>query len=172
MKKQVPRKSKGRKPAVAGLTPAKTEANKSVEVQAKGVRSIELTQEVADRICEHLEEGGGLRAFCAKEGNPTKTTVLKWLKRSPAFAAQYAEARARGMDVLAEEIIAIADDQSGDTIVGERGLTVDAENIARARLRVDARKWLMSKLAPKKYGDKVEVEHSGEQKHTIRFTRG
>jgi hypothetical protein len=79
------------------------------------------------------------------------------------------------MDAMADELIEIADN-SGLDVLGVNPKTgqpiVDGEAIARARLRFDARRWLMSKLAPKKYGDKVELEHTGEQKHTITFRRG
>lgn len=146
-----------------------------MEVQGKGVRQIELTQEIADDICEHLEAGKSLRSYCQTEGNVSKTTVLKWLRVNRAFAAQYAQARARGMDTMADELLEIVD-ESGLDVVGVNEKTgapiVDGEAIARARLRFDARRWLMSKLAPKKYGDKIELEHSGEQKHTITFKRG
>lgn len=145
-----------------------------LEVQGIG-RPSEFTQEVADALCEHLENGGSLRKFCEVDENPSKTTVLRWLRNSAAFRAQYADARARGMDAMADELIEIADN-SGLDVLGVNPKTgqpiVDGEAIARARLRFDARRWLMSKLAPKKYGDKVELEHTGEQKHTITFRRG
>ena len=68
----------------------------------------------------------------------------------------------------ADEIIEIADDSGLDVVNnGEGGYRIDGEAIQRARLRVDARKWLMSKLAPKKYGDRVTNEHTGEVSHRV-----
>jgi hypothetical protein len=61
--------------------------------------------------------------------------------------------------VWAHEIIEIADDSSGDFIINERGeRAVDHENINRARLKVDARRWLLSKILPKRYGDRVQAD--------------
>jgi hypothetical protein len=63
--------------------------------------------------------------------------------------------------LLAEEIITIADDSSGDVIVDDDGNEqTNHERVARSRLRVDARKWYASKLAPKRYGDKVTHEQN------------
>jgi hypothetical protein len=67
------------------------------------------------------------------------------------------------MEVWSEEIIEIADDAASDKFTDANGNErVDNEHINRSRLRVDTRKWLMSKLAPKKYGDKVDLRHAGE----------
>ena len=147
----------------------------SEPVKRIGQPPMELTPEIEEALFSHLEDGGSLRGFCAMDGNPSRTTVHKWLRNNEPFANHYAAARARGMDTWAEEIVEIAD-ESGLDVIGVNLNTgqpvVDGEAIARSRLRVDARKWIMSKLAPKKYGEKVEVEHGGEQKHTITFRRG
>ena len=71
------------------------------------------------------------------------------------------------MEAMSDEILAIADDSTNDAMTitrrdGSESEVADNEWINRSRLRVDTRKWLMSKLAPKKYGDKQQVEHSGE----------
>lgn len=64
---------------------------------------------------------------------------------------------------MADEIIEISDDSSGDVIVDDEGNTrTDAERVARSRLRVDTRKWMLSKMLPKIYGDKIETTHKGE----------
>lgn len=63
---------------------------------------------------------------------------------------------------MADEIIDIADASEGDVIVDEDGRRlIDNEAVQRARLRVDSRKWLLSKLVPKKYGDKIDLSVSG-----------
>jgi hypothetical protein len=64
------------------------------------------------------------------------------------------------VDAYAEEIIEISDDGSKDTYIDEKGKQViDREVIARAQLRIDARKWYAARLAPRKYGDKLPVTH-------------
>jgi hypothetical protein len=78
------------------------------------------------------------------------------------FRDQYARAREERADRYFEEIIEIAKDSSGDYTVDRNGeRVVDHENIQRSRLRVDALKWVASKLAPRKYGDRVEHDVKG-----------
>lgn len=95
---------------------------------------------------------------------PDRSTVFRWLNTPSLerFCDQYARAREAQADRFAEEILQIADDGKNDTYVDENGVKrVDQDNVNRSKLRVDARKWLASKLAPKKYGDKQQVEMSG-----------
>ncbi len=98
------------------------------------------------------------------EGMPSKSTVMRWLsdEANEDFRDQYARARERQADHFADEILEIADDGHNDWMDRQvrKGVFVrspDHEHINRSKLRVDARKWLMSKLAPKKYGEKLEL---------------
>lgn len=125
-------------------------------------RPSSYTPEIAAEICKRLALGESLRAICSDSDMPDRTTVFRWLHSSPDFRNHYARAREDQADTFAEEIIEIADDGRNDTIVTERGEQPDTEWIARSRLRVDARKWVMSKLAPKKYGDKIDVTTGNE----------
>lgn len=120
-------------------------------------RQSEFTQEIADAICERLSQGDSLRSICEAEDMPACSSVFKWLTQQPAFAEQYARAREAQADHMAEEILQIADDGRNDTYQTDNGEAVNHDVIARSRLRVDARKWLASKMAPKKYGDKLAV---------------
>lgn len=124
-------------------------------------RALEFTQVIADAICERIADGESLRSICRDESMPAKSTVFKWLANVKDFADQYARAREAQADTLADEILEIADETSHDTIVTEKnGEQPNSEWITRSRLRVDARKWLASKMAPKKYGDKIT--HAGD----------
>ncbi len=89
---------------------------------------------------------------------PARQTVHQWRMRIPAFADLYARAREIGMESMGDDLLAIADDDSLD--LDEDGRPNSA-NVQRSRLQVDARRFLMSKLAPKVYGDRVEHQHSG-----------
>ena len=128
-------------------------------------RPSSFTKETADIICERISNGESLREICRSDDMPSKTTVMRWLGSNEAFRDQYARAREAQADHFADEILEIADDGTNDWMtrgVGEDATTVpDHEHISRSKLRVDARKWLMSKMAPKKYGDRVETVHSG-----------
>lgn len=126
-------------------------------------RHTEYTSEIADKICERLIEGESLRRICNDDLMPSRATVLRWLNENKDFEAKYTHARVMQADTLAEEIIDISDDGSNDTYVKEDGTEiVNTDHVQRSKLRVETRKWYAAKLAPKKYGDKTAVEHSGE----------
>ncbi len=101
------------------------------------------TQELVDRILNRMADGESLRKICAEKDMPHIATVLQWKLDRPAFSEQYEQARATQAHRLFEELLEIADDTTGDT--------------QRDRLRVDARKWFLSKVAPKIYGDKLDL---------------
>lgn len=134
-------------------------------------RPSSFTQETADAICERLSDGESLRKICVSEGMPSKITVLRWLESNASFRAQYAAAREAQADHMAEEILQIADDGLNDTYEDDDGKKrTDQDVIARSKLRVDARKWLAAKMAPKKYGDRLLNEHSGVDGKPIEVT--
>lgn len=126
-------------------------------------RPSDYSEETGLRICERLVEGDSLRKICREENMPAIATVFRWLDAHEKFREHYARAREAQADTLADEITDIADDASGDYYerpVGSEGETervVDSEHINRSRLRVDTRKWIASKLKPRKYGDKLEL---------------
>jgi hypothetical protein len=117
------------------------------------------SRELADRVCELLIDGCSLRKICGMPGMPSRRSVFYWLQSSPEFRERYEIARLMQVEYWAHEIIEIADDTSGDFVINERGeRIVEHENINRARLKIDARKWLMSKLHARRYGDRVAAD--------------
>lgn len=123
-------------------------------------RPTAYTEAIAASICAAVAEGMSLRKVCAMEGMPALTTLFRWLadEERAEFREQYARAREAQADLLAEQILEIADDGTNDTYKDDEGMVrVDHDHIARSRLRVDSRKWLAAKMAPKKYGDKLAV---------------
>jgi hypothetical protein len=125
-------------------------------------RPSEYSQEVADLVCERIADGESLRSICQADEMPNKATIFRWLAAHAAFSDQYARARDAQADALADEIIDIADDGRRDYGKALDGRDiVDHDHIARARLRVDARKWIAAKLKPKKYGDQLRTELTG-----------
>jgi hypothetical protein len=111
-------------------------------------RPSSYTQELAAEICKRLAETEhGLIFVCEAEGMPAAGTVYEWLNKHAEFADMYARARDRQADRFAAESLRIAD------------TAIDAN---LARLRVDTRKWAASKLAPKKYGDRITNEQVGD----------
>ncbi len=127
------------------------------------------TEALAAEICRRLAEGETLRSVCRDQAMPDKATVLRWLadKTKVDFRDQYAHARDMQADALFDEALEIADDVSGDWSTDKDGKKVlDHEHIQRSRLRVDTRKWAAGKLAPKRYGDKMQ--HTGDGGGPIR----
>lgn len=126
--------------------------------------------DTATQICLRLAEGESLRQVCRDKEMPSRQTVYRWLEAEPGFRDQYRRARELLVEHWADELIDIADDTALDTVTkvtpqGREYEAVDHENIQRSKLRVNTRQWLMSKLAPRKYGDRVEHEHSGSVSH-------
>lgn len=130
-------------------------------------RPTEYTPEIGEKICFALAEGGKLARICeADDALPYRGTVHRWLASSDekykAFQEAHLIARRAGAFVHADEILEISDDGSLDrkTVVGQDGEereVVDHEHIQRSKLRVDSRKFLMSKFAPEIFGDRVNV---------------
>lgn len=102
--------------------------------------------EIMDIIVEQLAQGMSLRAICSPDDMPDRNTVMRWWDADPEYAAKCARARDVGFDDQAEKL---AEDIESDP------------DVARARLKFDYRKWYLSKLRPKVYGDKVDLTHSG-----------
>lgn len=127
-------------------------------------RPTTYTTEIAEAICTELAAGRSLRAICDDEGMPHRDTVHVWLHQFHDFSDQYARARERQAEYFADEIIEIADTPMEGVRVKEtdRGTeTITGDMVERSKLRVDARKWFASKVAPKKFGDKFIQEHTG-----------
>ncbi len=126
-------------------------------------RPSKYTPELCERLCELIATTDrGLRSIC-KELEVNTSTVIRWLQdeTKPEFRTQYARAREDQADFLAEQIIEIADDGTNDFMTitkGDQEYTVEnKEWTSRSKLRVEARKWIASKLKPKKYGDKLDI---------------
>jgi len=117
--------------------------------------------DVQQEICRRIMEGASVRTICRDEAMPSRSTVLNWLAAEPAFRAAYAFAKQLCAETLAEDILDIADDSTGDWIEAENGKQLDHEHVQRSRLRVDSRKWLAAKLAPKRYGEAAMLRVGG-----------
>lgn len=135
-----------------------------------------FSQPIADAICERIAEGESLRTICRDEAMPAKSTVFKWLSlpEYAAFADQYTHAREAQADALVDEIVDISDDGSNDYVTktnadGSSYEAVNSEHIQRSKLRVDARKWVASKLKPKKYGEKLALGGDGDDPIHLHF---
>lgn len=114
------------------------------------------SQELADAICAHMAEGPSLRKACEVIGvHPS--TFMDWVKDRPALAEQYARARSMGRAIRFEALREIAASEPERDQNGR----IDPGWVAWKRLHIDAEKWSLSKEEPKKYGDKLELDHKG-----------
>lgn len=115
---------------------------------------------IIDRICE----GESLRAILLHANRdvlPSMSLFLIWVSEDNQLKDQYARAMDIRSEVLFDEIIEIADTDNGDLDISDDGkLIVRGEVVQRSRLKIDARKWALSKMQPKKYGDKLDIDHS------------
>lgn len=129
-------------------------------------RPSEYSDYTANMLCARLTNGESLRTICRDEDMPGVVTVFSWMRRYPEFEKLYTRALQHRVETHVEEIIEIADDGTNDFVEkvrddGSTYIVADHEHIQRSRLRVDTRKWIASKLKPRKYGEKITQEHSG-----------
>lgn len=124
------------------------------------------SDELAARICREVATStDGLEKICADNADfPNPKTIYGWRLDIEDFSKKYDAAKRLQADLLASEIMNIADDSSRDTITkmnsqGEEYEVANTEWVARSRLRVDTRKWIASKLLPKVYGDHNKIEN-------------
>jgi hypothetical protein len=127
----------------------------SRDVKKKIGRPSSYSTEMADAICKKVSQGQALLHVCEEDGFPSPSTVFRWLNEREEFRNKYARAREIQIERMALDALRIADDPNEDP--------------QSRRVRVDTRKWILSKWAPKKYGDKLEVEQTGEQTIRIRI---
>lgn len=123
-------------------------------------------------ILDAVSAGNSVNSTCEKL-KINRSMIFKWLTEDKDFSDQYAKAREMCYDIWAEQIIEIANTpHPGEKVKilasGEKETTIEDMTNHR-RLQIDARKWIVAKLAPKKYGDKLEL--SGDQDNPIAITK-
>lgn len=115
------------------------------------------TQDLADIICSEISSTSkSLRTICDQEGMPCVVTIMTWLRTNPEFLKQYTRAKEEQADLMVEDMLDISEhtDEDHTPFTG-------SNVVQRDRLRIETRKWIASKLKPKKYGEKVQTEISG-----------
>jgi hypothetical protein len=122
-------------------------------------RAPKYTSEFAELVLAEMAEGKSLRQICADHSElPKPAAIRRWVTDNvDGFRDKYAIAKEEMLETWAEDILHIADESNRDTVLTESGEHPNSEWINRSRLRVDTRKWLLSKLLPKKYGDKLAL---------------
>lgn len=108
------------------------------------------TDEIADQICDRLQNGESLRQICRDESMPDRTTVYRWRGDRSEFATKYARAREAQGDYM-------------DDLIYDEALACTTENFQVARVRIGAYQWRAAKLKPREYGERQSVELSGPE---------
>lgn len=119
----------------------------------------EQITKIFDYVCNQIELGRSLRNILKDENMPSTATFYDWLDSYEDKQKQYA----RAMDVKIEEKFEsieqdYLEEPQRDPTTGK----IDTGWVQLQRLKIDAKKWELSKLKPKKYGEKIQTEHSGE----------
>jgi len=125
--------------------------------------SLEEKEEIIKKVLSAIETGLSLRKAILELNIVSRDTFNEWLKEDKEISDQYARACEQRADTIFEEILDIADETSKDTIYTDKGEIPNSEWMQRSRLRVDARKWMLGKMNPKKYGDKTDITSGGEK---------
>lgn len=134
-------------------------------------RHSSYTEEAAERICDLLADGIPLREICRMDGMPAWRTVYDWMDARPEFAARFERAREAGFDALASQCLAIADDETEDWALSQKGGVVNETAIARSKLRVETRLKLLAKWDPKRYGDRMQLAGDPVSPLTVEIRR-
>lgn len=111
-------------------------------------RPSSYTEDVSTSILDLIALGQSLRSICERSDMPDRTTVIRWLGKHDEFAARYARARELQADAM-------------DDLILDTAEATDHTNHQASRVKIDAYKWRASKLKPKVYGDRTQLEHSG-----------
>ena len=110
-------------------------------------RPTKYTEDLARKICEFIAEGMSVRELCTHDAIPNASTIHAWVLDNEEFSKQYARAKGIGAEIEFEQLDDIAKNE---------------EDVQRARLMIDTKKWALSKKIPKKYGDKMDVTSDGK----------
>lgn len=113
----------------------------------------DFADDLIEELLDRTSKGEQLVKLCTDPRMPARSTVYNWIECDPEFAAKFRAARARGVHALAEECIDIADEPVNED---------DSVAVANKRVRIDTRLRLAGKWLSSEYGDKLDVNHSGE----------
>lgn len=126
-------------------------------------RPSKYTPEIADEIVNRIATGEPLRQICRDEHMPQWRTIYDWQDANKEFYARIAHARERGEEAIAQECLEIADSAKNDWMEAhgkdDEGYRLNGEHIQRSKLRIETRLKLLAKWNPRKWGEKVDMNH-------------
>ncbi len=130
-----------------------------IATKANG-RPTDYTQELADKICEEISQGKSLRRICEDEDMPSGVTIFSWIRKFPEFLKQYTRATEERTESQQEDLLELGDEaiKLAQTVNEKASSAV----VQAVKLKADNMKWSMSKMKPKKYGDKLDMTTNGK----------
>ena len=138
---------------------------KRVVVKRRPGRESKYTKKLADSLCRWLE-GGHVMAQWLVDNDIGRRTVQRWVEEDRGgFAADFARAKDAGFDAIAEDVLTIIDTPMFGVVTtldedGEK--TVTADMLGHRKARAEFRLKLLSKWDPRRYGEKVAIDHTGK----------
>lgn len=133
---------------------------------AKRGRKSTYTPELHREICDRLSTGETLTSICSDSHMPETRTVGLWKEANANFASDFARARDAGFDAIADECIRIANTplEGVRTEISDDGKTKEVRDdmLGHRKLQIETRLKLLAKWDPRRYGDRIHTEFSGE----------
>lgn len=163
--KKISAKSKAApKLAAKSRTNAHTRKQAPITAKVKPGRPSKFTPELADEIVMRISQGIPLREICRDEHIPSWMSVYRWMDADKEFSLRIAHARELGEEAIAQECLEIADDAKNDWMekIGRDGTELyqlNGEHVQRSKLRIETRLKLLAKWNPRKWGEKVDLNH-------------
>lgn len=124
-------------------------------------RPSEYTQEIGDRICQEIGNGWSLRTVCDAEDMPNMSTIFEWIRKYEAFSKQYAVACEERTEAHNESLLEMGDEAKN--LAQSVDPKASSAVVQAIKLKADNLKWHMSKMKPRKYGDKLDLTSGGEK---------
>lgn len=136
---------------------------------------IKWTDEQKAKACEEIlaRVRGGMslsKACIGDDWTPARQTFELWCRQDPDLDSEYTRAREARADAIFEECLDISDRQGADVVTVDGVDVIDHNVIARNKLMIDTRRWMLGKMQPKKYGDKLDVGVTGQVDHAVSLT--
>ena len=144
------------------LAPKKSSVKVKTEPKKAG-RPSDYSPALVETICDRIATGESLRRICMDEDMPHHITVIRWLGKHDDFATKYAHAREIQAQTFVDKMLDVAEEMPERNSFG----SIDSASVAHIRNRIATMQWLAAKLAPKKYGDKLDLNHGGQKDNPI-----
>lgn len=167
-----PTASPARKSRASGKANAAVDAAKDGLQKRQQGRASKYTTEIVEEILARISIGETLRQICRDEKMPSYGAVYDWLEKDANLASRFARAREKGEEAIAQECLDIADNAKNDWMEsvgmdGTEAYKLNGEHIQRSKLRIETRLKLLAKWNPKKWGEKVDLNHGVQPENPL-----